>query len=277
MQKERISNSVYVFTSDLYAKVTACVILTSEGVVLFDTLAFPVETLKMKQFVEQRLKMPVRYIINSHFHADHTTGNCLFEDVTIISHRACRDLLNSRGRESLKRAQENDPELDDIRIILPHEVFDDHINLKIGNKVFELRASPGHSEDSIVCHLVDEQILFAADTVLPVPYFVDGSYNELLCSVQRLQNMNFDVIVQGHGEIILRGEIESRLQSDLDYLNTLSLLVNRALASENPDQLLKTIDIESCGKSRVVLNGLAEQLHQRNVTTLSDIRRRDNN
>ena len=56
MQRERVADDIYVFTSERYAQVTASVLLTSDGAVLIDTLAFPDESRAIKAFVEGRLK-----------------------------------------------------------------------------------------------------------------------------------------------------------------------------------------------------------------------------
>ena len=103
MQRERVADDIYVFTSDLYAQVTAGVVVTSEGAVVIDTLAYPEETLLMKRFIESRLGTTVRYVINTHFHADHSTGTCFFKGARVISHALCRELLDTRGRVTSRK------------------------------------------------------------------------------------------------------------------------------------------------------------------------------
>ena len=76
-QIERVTDDVYVFTSELYAQVTAGVVNTRLGAILIDTLPYPTEALEMKQFVESHLSSRVRYVINTHYHADHVYGTCL--------------------------------------------------------------------------------------------------------------------------------------------------------------------------------------------------------
>src|SRR6266545_3633548 len=105
MQRERVADDIYVFTSDLYAQVTAGVIVTSEGAIVIDTLVYPEETHQIKRFVEMRLGTTVRYVINTHFHADHSTGTCFFKGAHVVAHARCRKLLDTRGREGLERAK----------------------------------------------------------------------------------------------------------------------------------------------------------------------------
>ena len=139
MQRERITDDIYVFTSDLYAQVTASAILTSRGAVLFDTLIYPEETRLIKRFIEGRLGAQVLYIINSHFHADHTTGTCFFEGATVIAHARCRALLDERGRESLELARTTSAEMRDVELVLPQIVFDGGgMTLYLGNKTLQL-------------------------------------------------------------------------------------------------------------------------------------------
>ncbi|MCE7948097.1 MAG: MBL fold metallo-hydrolase [Chloroflexi bacterium CFX4] len=269
MQRERVADDIYVFTSDRYAQVTASVLITSEGAVLIDTLLYPDETRQIKQFVEGRLGCPVRYVVNTHYHADHTYGTCLFPSATVIAHPRCAELLDTRGRASLEQAKTSLSELADVQIVMPQLLITEHVfNLTVGNKVLQFWHTPGHSPDSIVCLAREDRVLFAADTLMALPYFVDGDYNDFLNSLQSLQNNNFENIVQGHGEVILRGEIEEKIRSDIAYLRALKKHVELALAKPNPQSYLQGVDIERCGKSRVLLNGTAQQLHRDNLNAL---------
>jgi glyoxylase-like metal-dependent hydrolase (beta-lactamase superfamily II) len=274
MQRERVSDDVYVFISDLYVQVTASLVVTKDGAILIDSLPFPEETLRIKRFVETRLHTRVRYVINTHFHADHTTGTCFFPGARVIAHAGCRHLLHTRGRESLLQTKAASPELQDVKIILPDTVFASGIlNLYLGGKTLQLWHTPGHSPDSIVCLLKEERILFGGDTIMPLPYFVDGSYDDFLASLQSLQGWNFEHIVPGHGEVILRGEIEDKIAEDIRYLMVLQQKVDKALAGTAPEKALAALNVEKCGKSRILLNGVVEQLHRQNVNSLVNTRR----
>lgn len=273
MQRERITDDVYVFTSDDYAQVTAGLVITADGAILIDTLAYPYEAEQIKRFTEQRLGTPIRYVVNTHFHADHTIGTYLFPDAQVIGHRMCRELLEQRGQASLEAAQAASQEFQNAAIVVPDIVFDRRFSLFLGQKSLEFWASPGHSLDSIACYVKEDHVLFGGDTLMPIPYFVDGDYDSFANSLKLLDETTCDCAVQGHGEVILKGEIADKIQNDLDYLVKLGDLVDSALESPEPETALAAIDIEQCGKSRILLNGMVEQLHQQNVQWLAERRR----
>jgi hypothetical protein len=80
--------------------------------------------------------------------------------------------------------------------------------------------------------------------------------------------MGLENIVQGHGDIILRGEIDAAVKENLNYLNAIKKSVKSIARKKNADELIEEITIEDCGKSRVYLGGLARNLHQRNLHAL---------
>ncbi len=269
MVRERIADDIYVFTSSEYAQVTAGAIITKDGVILVDTLYFPHETQTIKEFFEQRLGAPVRYVINTHYHADHTQGTYLFPEAQVISHALCRQLLDTAGRQGLAEAQAEMPELAEVRLELPDMVFSEGmVSLQLGGKTLELWHMPGHSPDVTGVFVTDNRILFASDNMMPVPTLFDGSYADLLGTLQQILALAPDMIVQGHGEVILRGEIQTAVQSDLDYLVAIKTAVERVAQNSHAPDALWEIDIESCGKSRVPLNGLVSDLHRANLAKL---------
>ncbi len=271
MLRERVSEDIYVFTSELYAQVTAGAVVSPEGAVIIDTLPFPAETAEISDFIQNQLNTPVRYVINTHHHADHTYGTCLFKNADVVAHRKCRDLLDTVGRKGLAQAKGDTPELEMVEVVLPNILLTrGTLDLHLGKKTLTLTHSPGHSHDSITVLVKEDRILFAADTMMPLPYFVDGDIDDIERSLRIIPPMGLENIVQGHGELILRGEIDDAVRSNLRYLDNVRKKVTRHIEKRRLREGLSQIDIESCGKNRIALTGLAARLHERNLYALYD-------
>lgn len=270
MLRERVADDIYVFTSDLYVKVTAGVIFTSQGVVVIDTLLFPQETSELVDLVRRKSKNGALYVINTQSHSDHVYGTYLFDGAEVIAHELCRQALQRRGEEELNEVKEQIPELAEVQLRLPSITFTRELTLRLGNKTLRLMHTPGTTPDSIVVYVRENRVLFAGDTVMPVPYIVDGDRLELMKSLRAISKLSLDNIVQGHGGVLLRGEIKATLRSSIAYLDTIHKRVREKVEAGAPRDELRQIGIESCGKSRIPLDGLVQDLHQANLEVLYD-------
>ena len=269
MHRERVSENVYWFQSEIYAQVTAGVVVGPQWAVLIDTLAMPEETLSIREFVEHELDLQVRYVINTHYHADHSWGTCFFPSATVISHSLCRQLLLERGMPSLENVRRQNPSYKQTRIVLPQLIFNQGIlNLKVGKKNLAVSPSTGHSADGISVFVEEDRVLFAGDAFMPLPYLVDGNLEDMTTSIKKIGRMGLENIIQGHGDVILRGEIEAAVKENLAYLANIRKVAKTAARRREPQDYMDEMTIEKCGKSRVHLGGLAVELHRNNLLML---------
>jgi cyclase len=269
VQRERVSDNVFSFQSDVYAQVTAGAVIGPSWAVLIDTLATPEESLEVRNFIEQDLDVPVRYLINTHYHADHTWGNCFFPGATVISHSLCRQWLMERGQKALQEASRQNNIFRQVKIVLPHLTFEENgINLRVGKKTLTLIPMGGHSADNLAVLVEEDRVLFAGDTFMPMPYIVDGDIDQMTASLKKISKMGLENVVPGHGDIVLRGEIDATVKENLTYLSNIRKVVRKASRRKYPMDMLDYTDVESCGKSRVLIGGLAGELHRRNLRAL---------
>ncbi len=269
IQRERVADNVYSFQSDLYAQVNAGAVIGPNWAVVIDTLAMPEETLSIRDFIEQELNVPVRYVVNTHYHADHAWGNYFFPGSTVIAHTLCREWLESRGMPSLENVRPQNLSFRSVKIVLPHVTFDEgSLGLRVGKKTLKMLPLPGHSADNVGVLVEEDRVLFSGDVCMPLPYIVDGDIDELSDSLKIISNLGLENVVQGHGDIILRGEVESYVKENLFYLTAIRKAVRKASRRKYPLDLLNETNIEECGKSRVLIGGLAEELHHRNLVAL---------
>jgi hypothetical protein len=95
-------------------------------------------------------------------------------------------------------------------------------------------------------------------------------------SLQKVAELPIENMVQGHGEVILRGEVQGIVETSLGYLDTIEAKVDQALEADKGKgkgkgwESLQRDNIESCGLSRIPLNGLVQQIHVANLLALYD-------
>ena len=172
MLRERIADNVYWFQSEVYAQVTAGAIIGTSWAAVVDTLATPEETLMMRSFIEDTLQMPVRYVINTLYHADHTWGNCFFPGATVIGHSLSRKFMAERSEKALQEIMEQDPSYSRTKIVLPSLTFDSGtLSLQVGKKHLKIFTTPGSSPDGISVLVREDRVLFAGGCLHAAPLY----------------------------------------------------------------------------------------------------------
>ncbi len=269
MRLDRVAEDIYIMISEIYAQVTAAVILTSQGAVVIDTLPYPVESRQILAFVESKLgPHGTRYVVNTHYHADHIYGSYLFEGAEVIAHDLCREVLSQSGQALLERAKRDNQNLADVELCLPQITFSEEMQLHMGLRHLRLIHTPGHTADGIIVFAVDDRVVIAGDTMMPIPHIVRGDYARLTASLRYIQELKPNFIVQGHGDVLLRGEVDEAIEANICYLNTVVQRVRTIVENHEPTQRLREIDIESCGLSRIPLDGMVSRIHMNNVLSL---------
>ncbi|MEN6480306.1 MAG: MBL fold metallo-hydrolase [Anaerolineales bacterium] len=269
MRIDRISDQVYTFISELYVQASSTAVLTSAGAVVVDTLPFPVETRQVLDFCHAQLgPRSVRYLVLTHHHPDHINGAYLFGEAQIIAHRRCRELLQTQGAASLARAKKQTMALAEVELRLPDMVFDEELHLHLGDQHIELMHLPGHTEDVIGAFVHGERVFVASDALMPVPHVVGGDVAQLKAALRRIRDAKPAFVVQGHGEVLLKGEVAETVQASLAYLDKIVSVVEEVIAQGQHPRVLKQIDIESCGLSRIPLDGAVNELHLANLVWL---------
>ncbi len=275
MKRERVAEDTYVFYSDAYAQAAAGIVLLPSGAIIIDTLPFPEETAELARFITERGIPGARFVINTHFHGDHTYGNCFFPGATVISHWACRNALQRFGEKRLAEAKQHTLALRDVTLRLPDVVFDEEMHLHVDGRSLRLVHLPGHTSDSIGVLIEGDRILFSGDAVMPVPYIPWGSREELRSSLAEVLTLKPEIIVQGHGDILLRGEVAETIETSVRYLDNIKRRVEEIVRRGGSETDLRKIDIEACGRSRIPLDGLVTQLHQANLRALYLLNKRN--
>lgn len=272
MYWERVSEKIYLFTSDRYALVNSVAVLTEAGIVVIDALPFPDEATQIARFLALRTGLKFHSLILTHHHMDHAYGLFAFPPgLDLIAHERCRQKLLEVGESSLAEARQSDPVFDQVTLRIPTITFaEGEMQLNAGDKVFRLLPLPGHTDDNIGVFMEEERILVAGDAVMAIPIIADGDWEQAVNSLKLIREMMPETIIQGHGEVILRGEVKTVLNRYIAYLECVREKAARQLRLGRDRKQLWNIPLEECGLERVPLGIASQRLHVANLLSLYD-------
>ncbi|WP_419841754.1 MBL fold metallo-hydrolase [Candidatus Poriferisodalis sp.] len=164
---------------------------------------------------------PVRVLVNTHHHADHTHGNCLFADATVVSHTACRDVMVAAGMPDYSAVFPG-VEWGDLQFRAPDLTFDDSTVLHLDDRRIELSGLGfvAHTEGDVLAWLPDCGVLFCGDLVFHggTPFALFGSVSGTLEALDVIESYDAEVIVPGHGPHFGRSDIARVLDEQRSYL-----------------------------------------------------------
>lgn len=147
-------------------------VITRDGVVVFDTLGTPALGWEMLEQIRRRTDQPVKYVVISHYHADHIYGSQAFRDHTgasIIAHERSAEYLSSEGAENrlLQRQGALYPWVDEeTRLIAPDITFKKRLRFELGGKTFTVvYTGPAHAPDDSMMLVEPSGVVFSGDVV----------------------------------------------------------------------------------------------------------------
>jgi cyclase len=152
---------------------------------------------------EGRTEKPIRTLVNTHHHGDHTHGNWVFADTaTIVGHEKCREEVIAAGHSTTGLFP--GVEWGEIRIAPPEVTFEERLTLWVDDlKVELIYMGPAHTTNDIVAWIPDQKVLFSGDLVFNggTPFAMMGSVAGWLEALERMKALGAETIVPGHGPV----------------------------------------------------------------------------
>jgi cyclase len=175
------------------------------GVVSIDTCSTEARTRAYLASVAAVTSQPVRTLVNTHHHGDHTYGNCLLPGATIVGHERCRDEVIAAG-PAANRGLFEDVEWGDLTVTPPFLTYRDAITLWVDDLRCEVRyvGTPAHTTNDSIIHIPDRGVLFAGDLLFNggTPFLLMGSVSGAIEVLEQvIRPLNAPVIVAGHGPV----------------------------------------------------------------------------
>lgn len=207
-------------------------IIGDDGVAVIDTFVSSEAANHLLAEIRKLTKLPVKFAINTHYHADHVAGNRVFVDAgaAVVAQRNVRDWIHPENLKLLGDAPK--PELKAFieSLVAPTVSYEQAVILHLGAREIQVRSFPGHTGGDSVVVISDARTVFAGDLFWRnfLPNTIDASTKPWIATLETLaKNHPGYTFVPGHGDL---GNAQD-VTAFREYLATLQKLVADARAS----------------------------------------------
>lgn len=220
---------------------------TSGGFVIGENGVLVVDTMLNRRLAEQVMALirektdkPIRYIVNTSYHGDHSYGNQFFpEHAEIIQHRATQDYIRDHFAEDIVFMESNfgtNQGLDELTPMSANIVLEDGADLTVDLGGVEVRVRHrgfAQTEGDLFVTTADGKVVFTGNPVIAkapaLPWLLDGHLVESTATMKALRDMLRDdaIVVPGHGAPTDVAAIEYHIT----YLEELKSRVESAIAA----------------------------------------------
>ena len=220
-------------------------VIGSDSVLVVDTFENPPAAQKLLATIRQKTTLPVRFVVNTHYHLDHVAGNGVFAaaGATILAQQSVRkwertenlkffgDTITAQQRSSVESLR------------LPDVTYSQGATLYLGgNRAVLLRAMPGHTGGDTVAYDAESDVVFCGDLFWnrTLPNLIDASTKEWIETLDTLvKDYPSAVFVPGHGDN--PGKADD-VRAFRDYLSFLRDSIAKAQASgASSDAVVKAV------------------------------------
>jgi cyclase len=225
----------------------AGLIVGPDRCIAIDSLFTPAMTLAFRDAIRRVTDKPVRLLINTHHHVDHTLGNALFPEAQILSHHNAKEEQRRVGTGVLELIRPRAPELvqqvDGAQLRYPDMTFLGRAKFHLGDREIQLRHfGQAHTAGDALVVLPAERLVFAGDVAFHyvTPLGLEGHIGNWRNVCNKVDGLDVDTIVPGHGPV---GGKE-HLREMRGYLDTIWQQGRDAFdAGRSPQEASEQIDL----------------------------------
>lgn len=214
MEVEQISEHVYYVTgipgiaTDNEGFISnAGFVVTTEGVVVFDALGTPSLAAALLEHIRKITDQPVKYVVVSHYHADHIYGLQVFKNLgaEIYAPLGSLDYIHSESAEDrlFERQTSLKPWINaDTRIIVPDDIISGLKRFSLGGIDFTINyLGKAHSDGDLAMLVEQDRVLFSGDIIFEgrVPFVGNANTRHWLQTLTELETGGLAALIPGHG------------------------------------------------------------------------------
>ena len=204
---EEVSDGVYAYIQpdgSWYINNTGFLV-GGGGVISIDACATRQRTRALLAAIASVTALPVRTLINTHHHGDHTYGNYLFGGATIVAHERCREGVLASGLPA-NLGVWTDVDWGIPELAPPFLTYADAVTVWSGDLKCDVRyvGMPAHTTNDSLIWLPERSVLFAGDLAFSggTPFLLMGSVEGAIEVLEQVvRPLGAQTIVPGHGPV----------------------------------------------------------------------------
>jgi glyoxylase-like metal-dependent hydrolase (beta-lactamase superfamily II) len=212
-QLQKIGNGIWaaIVNDEGLAGGNAGFVIGDDGVAVIDTFQDPRPAKALLGEIRKLTPLPIRFVINTHYHLDHVNGNDVFAaaGATIVAHRNVRAWMRTENIKMLDPPVTPEKKARVRSLTLPAVVYDSHIELYLGSRRIDVRYYPGHTGGDSVVSIPDAHVVFCGDMLWKdhIPNLIDATTKAWVESLDAMQkdamqkDYGTSTWVPGHGGV----------------------------------------------------------------------------
>jgi cyclase len=227
----KVKDDLYVIHNDIVPG-NSTALITSEGVLLVDD-KFDVDHNGIMEQLKKVTDKPIKYVVNTHHHADHSGGNAKMQDMNALV------VASEEARENMVDGKQSG---------LPSIVIQHHAHIYVGGKNVELyHFGRAHTNGDMVVLFPADRTLAAGDmftfgdaTPQLIDYAGGGSGKEWPKTLDSALQLDFDGVVPGHGLVTTKQEMAKFRDSTLNLRNRVHEMLVQKKTRDDVSKMLQT-------------------------------------
>jgi cyclase len=227
----KVQDDLFVIHNDFVPGNTT-VLVTDQGVILVDD-KFEIDYVNVVAKLKTITKQPVKYVVNTHYHGDHSGANAKFQAT------GAQAVSSEKARERMIAGKQSG--VTDI-------TFDQRMRLRLGGKRVDLyHLGRGHTDGDIVAHFPQHHVLSAGDlftvgdaTPQLIDYAGGGSAREWTGTIDRILQLDFETVIPGHGVVVKKDQLRKFRESSVALLSRTRDMVAQGRSKDEITKMLRS-------------------------------------
>ena len=221
-------------------------IIGDDAVLVIDTFISQAPARDLLTEIHKVTNLPVKYVINTHYHLDHVAGNAIFTEVgaTVIAQRNERAWVRT---ENLKFYQQNgatptaEQRAQIAALVEPQITYDHVLEVNLGSRSVHVVYFPGHTGGDSAVYIPDANVVFMGDLGWNqrIPNLIDATTSSWIETLDKITTLHPSAtFIPGHGDVATA----ENMKAFRDYLAALRASIQKAQgAGQSGDALTQAV------------------------------------